>query len=142
MRHWTVSWKTNLGDEVGRVTGSSQYSLSLHGKVEWAWVDSLSYHIDNLDWFEPNHWSHSEQNLRITFSAHELLSIPFESFTIHSKNKDSVLWNFRIFLVSHNFEVEAHGINWDLLFSGIVLLGTSEETMDKEELVDVENLWD
>jgi hypothetical protein len=49
---------------------------------------------------------------------------------------DSIFWFLGVLLVSYDFIIEVHRVDRDSILSGIVLQGTSEETMSEEELVD------
>lgn len=124
------------------MTSGGKYSSSLHSEIEWTWIDTLGDLVYQLNWLEPDHWSHAEQNLWITLSTHELLMIPLESFHVHTIDQYTMLWNLDSLWVLDNLKIDSHSINWNLLCSSVVLLGTSQETMHEEELVDPEDLWD
>lgn len=88
-----------------------------------------------------DHGAISEKNLGVALSYRERLRVPLASFHVHTKNKDAVI-GFRSILVSNDFVVEVHSVDRDLVLSGVILAGTSQETMSKEELVDHENARD
>lgn len=45
----------------------------------------------------------------------------------------TILWGFFVFLVLHDFKVEAEQVNGDGVFSGKILLASSEEGLSEKE---------
>jgi hypothetical protein len=55
---------------------------------------------------------------------------------------DSIFWLLSILFVLHYFLINSNEINSDSILSSVVLKSTGQETLSKEEQLDVEYRWD
>lgn len=123
------------------MTSGSQNTLSLGGLVQGALVDALEVLVDLEHGLEQHHGAASVQNLvfRLTKGSGSL--VPTATFDEHAENVNTFLRGWESIVVNdivNDIEVQVHGINGNLVLTGIILRATRQETVGKEELVDPE----
>ena len=134
----------SVHDEVGRVTCCGKRTCT-----SWSFVNRALIAVATLDFwhihrFEPHVRHLGVQNLRMWFGKDVLFAAPSTAFKEKTVNIGSVLCtSLEIILlgVTHNLEVEVYLIDWDNIFSGIVLLTAGQEALSEEETWNPECLW-
>lgn len=137
-----VGGHAKIEHEIGGVTRRGKGSLPFHGEIHRRIVDPFSDLVNGLDRQEMNHWSFCEKHLCIRLFQLEQILVPLETLHVHATAEDSIFGGSDLVarLVTQNLELHIHRINRDGVLARIILPSTSQETVHKEESVDVEEV--
>ena len=136
-----LGWKSEHEHEVGRVTSRHQGSLTLRCLVDGASVLLDLLEVSGLARHEQDHWALDEQDLGVRLVQRAHFWVPLASLKEHSHDIDSIFWSFYVILIINNLEVIVKKINSNSVLSGIVLLGSCQESLSEEESGNPEHLW-
>lgn len=129
--------------EVTGVTSGGEDTLSFGSLVERSLVDALEVLFALSHGLEPHHGAARVKNLVLGLAQETSSLVPTAALHPHAVHMDTFFRSAESFDVNDvvdNFEVEVHGVNGDLVLSGVVLKGTSQETVSEVELVHPEVL--
>jgi len=115
------------------VAGRHENSFPLRSFVDRALVTLELLEISSLARDEQHHRAFREQNLWITLVKRVDDVVPLGSFQVHSHNVNSIIWLSDVLFVVDHFEFIIQEIDGDAILSGVVLLGSGQETLGEEE---------
>ena len=115
------------------MAGRHENSLPLRSFVDRALVTLELLEISSLARDEQHHRTFREQDLWITLVKRVDDVVPLGSFKVHSHNVNSIIWLSDVLFVVDHFEFIVQEIDGDAILSGVVLLGSGQETLGEEE---------
>ena len=121
--HYKVGWVSCGGE-----CSTSLACLVHRGNIVWSVYNTLL-----LAGLQPHHRHVIVQNFRVRLAYHFFLSVPAGTFHEQAIHVHSVLRWGVVCLVFKNLEVEGQQINGNGVFSCIVLLWTSQESLGEEK---------
>mmetsp|Transcript_11725 Transcript_11725/g.17940 ORF Transcript_11725/g.17940 Transcript_11725/m.17940 type:complete len:238 (-) Transcript_11725:908-1621(-) len=120
---------------------SHQHSTSLSRPVDRCVVVLVLLELASLARTEPNHGAVHEQDLCFGLVESYLRGIPAAALEVHTDDVDSIIGRLSILFVKDDLEVVVKQIDSDVILSGVVLLGSSQEAVGEEEAGDPELVW-
>lgn len=112
-------------DEVGGVTCCCQHTLPDGSLVHGGVVELPGSEILRLGGVNPQQWAWSKQHLWLTLYQGILVMPPPAAFKVHSDHIHSIVRQWWVLLVSLHLELIVQQINSNIVFSCIILLGSS-----------------
>ena len=132
-----INFSRNLkeADEVGRVTGCTELTLSGTCLVHWAFETAVSDDLIDINRLEPDDWEQSNWFLWSAILKSVSAWAPGTSFKIETMNVYTILWGLcHAFLKSiNNMRFELESIDWSLCLSCVGLHRCCHETLWEEE---------
>ena len=111
--------------EVGGVTCCCQHTLPDGSLVHRSVVERALAEVLRLARLNPQQWAWSKQHLRVAFDQRISVLRPLAAFEEHSDHIHSILRQWWVLLLSLHLEVIVQQINSNIVFSCIILLGSS-----------------
>lgn len=131
---------TQVEDVVCGVTGGHQDTFTLGGLVDWAVVGLDGDEVFGLAGFEPDEGAFRVEDLGFGLDERVLFVVPSAAFDVHACYNDSIL-GLRWIWISEHLEVIIKQVNSNVVFSCIVLLCSSNESLREVESSDPKDVW-
>lgn len=139
-----IYWDSNLFDDFTII----QKAKSIKWKLDWvAGISTIDlWWLDNLNWWASMWWK-NDYDIKVLLSKSKLellwLSIIDISNTIKANNKDTPIWNFRVWELSYDFRFEWE-LKWLNDLKNIVLKDNWVSQIFLSDIADIkiEYAWD
>lgn len=129
--------------EVTGMTSGGEDTATFTSLVERGLINAFEVLFNLFNGLEPHHRAPGVENLVLGLAQESGRLVPTATLYPHSVDVDTfggTAESFNVDDIVDDFEVEVHGVNGNLMFTSVVLQGTSQETVSEIELVDPEVL--